>query len=352
MRVSVDRGRARWLAGTLERWYREHARPFPWRIAPSPYRTWVCEIMAQQTTLAAAAPRFEAFVARLPDVPALAACPDSVLAALWAGLGYYARARNLRLGARHIAGFCGGRFPGDAAGWREVPGCGPYTAAAVASICFGEPVAAVDGNGLRVGSRLLALDDPARASVGPGPIRDLLQAAVERSERPGDFNQAVMELGQTICTRGSPDCDHCPVAARCAALERGAIRRCPPQRPRPPVREVEVAALVLRDRRGAVGLFERGGGFLVGTRGFPLATGGFDAGPLPVRDVDGRFSHAITRHRIEGCVAEIRGPRPVLARLAKTLGAWDPLWAAPGDVAARLATALDRKAWALLVGAG
>jgi A/G-specific adenine glycosylase len=340
------------LARTLEDWYRSNARPFPWRAAPSPYRTWVCEVMAQQTRLALVAGRFEAFVRRLPDVAALAACPDDLLSALWAGLGYYARARNLRRGARHVVEECDGRFPRDAAGWRRVPGCGPYTAAAVASICFGERVAAVDGNGVRVASRLLALDDPTRTGAGAGPIRELLEAAVARARSPGDFNQAVMELGQTVCTRVDPACGACPVADRCEALERDAIRRCPPPRPRPPVREVRLAALVLRDRRGAVGLFERSSGFLAGTRGFPIAASGLDVGTLAASEVPGRFSHAITRHRIGGRALEVRGPRRELARLAGGLGAARPIWLAPDDVIGALGTALDRKAWALIVGAG
>jgi A/G-specific adenine glycosylase len=353
MRPSATGGdQTRALAAALEGWYGRAARPFPWRSEPSPYRTWVCEVMAQQTALVAVVPRFLAFVERLPDVRALAACPDEGLAALWAGLGYYARARNLRRGARHIVGARAGRFPIDAAGWREVPGCGPYTAAAVASICFGEPVAAVDGNGVRVAGRLLAIDDPALAVTGRGPIRELLQAAVERATRPGDFNQAVMELGQTICTRTSPGCAGCPVADRCAARRRGAVSRCPPPRIRPAVRPVAVTALVLRDLRGGVGLFERGEGLLTGTRGFPLAGAGYDPGPCAVRGIDGRFAHAITRHRIDGRAAEVRGPRAALVRLAAGLGAAGPVWVPPPEVAARLSTALDRKAWQLLVGAG
>jgi len=181
--------------------------------------------MLQQTTVAAVVPRWERFLARFPDVVALARAAEGAVLAEWAGLGYYTRARNLHRAARIVAR-AGGAFPRTAEALRTLPGIGPYTAAAIASICFGEPAAVVDGNVVRVIARLFALSIHPTSARGLARVRDRAQALLDPSS-PGDFNQAVMELGATICTPSSPDCGACPVRRACAAAREGRPERYP-----------------------------------------------------------------------------------------------------------------------------
>ncbi len=198
-------------------WYDSHARVLPWRAppgtpSPDPYRVWLSEVMLQQTTAAAVAPYYTKFLARWPTVEDLAAAEDAEVMAAWAGLGYYARARNLLACARAVVA-SGGQFPGTEAGLRALPGLGAYTAAAVAAIAFGQRAVVVDANVERVVARLFALDKPlpqARAAIRVKA--ELLTPA----ERPGDYAQAMMDLGATICTSRNPRCLLCPIAAHCA----------------------------------------------------------------------------------------------------------------------------------------
>ena len=176
-------------------WYRKNRRDLPWRRTRDPYAIWVSEIMLQQTRVAAVVSYYERFLRRFPDVGTLARARIDTVLTLWSGLGYYRRARHLHAAARILRR---DGFPRTAADWRRLPGVGPYTAAAVASIAFGEPAAVVDGNVTRVLSRLHALDDGR-------PVGDLAQAWLS-PRAPGDFNQAVMELGATVCTPRSPEC--------------------------------------------------------------------------------------------------------------------------------------------------
>ena len=191
-------------ASDLLAWYDRHRRDLPWRSAggpPDPYRVWLSEVMLQQTTVAAVGPRFLRFLARFPDLRALAAAPWEEVAEEWAGLGYYARARNLHAGAKALAGL--DRFPDTPEGLRAIPGIGPYTAAAVAAIAFGERAVVVDGNVERVMARVFDLPTPLPAA------RAEIRALADRLtpwERPGDHAQAVMDLGATICTPRSPAC--------------------------------------------------------------------------------------------------------------------------------------------------
>jgi len=213
-------------AAKLLGWYEAHARVLPWRVAPAarrrgmrpdPYAVWLSEIMLQQTTVATVRGYFETFVSRWPTVAALAAAQrDDVLAA-WAGLGYYARARNLHACAQAVVREHGGQFPRTAAGLADLPGVGPYTAAAIAAICFDEEIAVVDGNVERVTARLLALTKPVREA------KDEIRAAVQESvpARAGDFAQAMMDLGATVCTPKSPRCLVCPLNENCAARASG-----------------------------------------------------------------------------------------------------------------------------------
>ncbi|HEY8611048.1 MAG TPA: A/G-specific adenine glycosylase [Roseomonas sp.] len=219
-------------AGPLLAWYDRHRRTLPWRGEADPYRIWLSEVMLQQTTVAAVGPRYARFLARFPDIGALAAAPWEDVAAEWAGLGYYARARNLHAAAKAVA--ARGGFPDTEAGLRELPGIGAYTAAAVAAIAFNRPTVPVDGNVERVVARLLAIRDPlpgARRLIAPAAARFMEQE--EARARPGDFVQALFDLGATICTPRRPACAICPWREDCAAQHLGIQDTLPVKTPKP-----------------------------------------------------------------------------------------------------------------------
>ncbi len=214
-------------ASILLDWYDHHARVMPWRIAPAarqqghrpdPYRVWLSEVMLQQTTVAAVRAYFLRFTARWPTVSALAKAVDADVMAEWAGLGYYARARNLLACARAVANQHGGTFPDSREGLLNLPGIGPYTASAIAAIAFDEPATVVDGNVERVMSRLHAVETPLPAAK---PILTTHAAALTPRHRPGDYAQAVMDLGATICTPRNPACLNCPWSHLCLARQTG-----------------------------------------------------------------------------------------------------------------------------------
>jgi A/G-specific adenine glycosylase len=247
------------LSAMLLAWYDRHARVMPWRVAPSdraagvrpdPYRVWLSEVMLQQTTVATVRDYFRRFTDRWPDVGALAAAPDAEVMAEWAGLGYYARARNLLACARAVAQGHGGRFPQTAEGLRALPGVGPYTAAAVAAIAFDEPAAVVDGNVERVMARLFRVEAPL-----PGAKAELtrLAARLTPADRPGDHAQAVMDLGATICTPRKPACGICPLQGPCAARAAGVQADLP--------RKAAKAAKPIR--RGTVWIARRADGAML-----------------------------------------------------------------------------------------
>jgi A/G-specific adenine glycosylase len=257
------------IQAALLGWYDANARRLPWRSLPGspppdPYRVWLSEVMLQQTTVAAVGPYYAKFLARWPTVQELAAAEDAEVMAAWAGLGYYARARNLLACARAVVAR-GGGFPGTEAELRELPGLGAYTAAAVAAIAFGEPATVVDANVERVVARLHAIDEPLPAA------RKAIRAAAEAltpSERAGDFAQAMMDLGATICTPRSPRCLLCPLAEPCAGRRAGAERFPvkPTKTPKPQRRGC--AGWIERD--GVVWLVRRAsGGMLGGMRALP-----------------------------------------------------------------------------------
>ena len=219
-RVAASEDAARLLLA----WYDAHARALPWRTPPGdatppdPYRVWLSEIMLQQTTVAAVGPYFGAFTKRWPSVAALAAADEAELMAAWAGLGYYARARNLIACARAVVDQHGGRFPDTEAGLRTLPGLGAYTAAAVAAIAFGRRAVVVDANVERVTTRLFALAEPLPAAR---PRIRALADTITPDDRAGDFAQAMMDLGSSICTTRRPRCLLCPLAADCLARAEG-----------------------------------------------------------------------------------------------------------------------------------
>jgi A/G-specific adenine glycosylase len=218
-------------------WYDRHRRALPWRAPPGkkadPYEVWLSEIMLQQTTVTAVAPYFAAFVARWPNVRLLAESPVEEIMRQWAGLGYYSRARNLHACAKKIVADFGGRFPENEAALRGLPGIGPYTAAAIASIAFDRRAVVVDGNVERVVARFFAIDTPLPAAKAA-----IKEKAAELTpfERPGDYAQAMMDLGATICTPRKPTCALCPSRADCAARASGTPELYPrkagkPERP-------------------------------------------------------------------------------------------------------------------------
>ena len=233
-------------------WYRANKRAMPWRETRDPYAIWISEAMLQQTRVETVIPYWERFLRRFPDVHALAtADPDEVLGA-WAGLGYYSRARNLQAAARVIDQKHGGKLPDDAETLQTLPGIGRYTAGAVASIAFDRPEPVLDGNVKRVLARLLGI----RADIGqPATVERLWQeaGALAHGPHPGDLNQALMELGATVCTPRAPRCARCPVSQSCDARAKGDAESLPIKARKKPARAVEaVAALVVRRGKALV----------------------------------------------------------------------------------------------------
>lgn len=206
-------------------WYHQHRRRLPWREAPSIYKTVVSEFMLQQTQVKTVLPYFARWIEELPDFPALAAADESRVLKLWEGLGYYSRARNLHRLARSVA--ARPDLPRTPEAWRELPGIGPYTAAAITSIGFGAPAACVDGNVVRILARLTADDTAHRDSASAARAFAPLAERLLPPDEPGDHNQAMMELGATVCTRRSPRCPDCPVRRLCAAARSGEPENYP-----------------------------------------------------------------------------------------------------------------------------
>ena len=230
-------------------WYRHTARDLPWRQTRDPYRIWLSEVMLQQTQVATVIRYYRRFVAAFPTVRDLAAAPRDQVLKLWEGLGYYSRARHLHAAAQKVVQTrC--RFPRDAPAWRELPGVGRYTAAAIASIAHNEPVAVVDGNVQRILARLCVIEADLAAASTQSALWALADEVLPPNA-PGDFNQAMMELGARICRPRRPDCVVCPVTKWCAACAEGRQRELPFRRPRAKPRSIAAAAALLR-RRGRI----------------------------------------------------------------------------------------------------
>ena len=261
------------IATPLLAWYDENRRRLPWREVPTPYRVWVSEIMLQQTRVEAVKPYFERFMNALPDIETLAAVEEDVLLKLWEGLGYYSRARNLKKAAIQIMEDYGGKMPSDYDSLLKLKGIGSYTAGAVASIAFRQSVPAVDGNVLRVIARLMADDgDILDPSVKKRVEQDL--RPVMPPERPGDFNQALMELGATVCLpNGAPRCDVCPWNELCRANENGTQLEYPKKSAKKPRKIEKKTILVLRDSQSAAIRKRPANGLLAGLYEFPSIEG-------------------------------------------------------------------------------
>lgn len=230
-------------------WYRANRRDFPWRRGRDAYRIWVAEIMLQQTRIAAVLPYYERFLARFPDVTALARARETEVLKFWAGLGYYSRARNLHRAAKQIVREHGGKFPVAHEKALALPGIGRYTAAAILSIAYDVPLAAVDGNIARVLARVFAIRGDLRA---PRNWQRLGKIAGQLlvPDAPGDWNQALMELGETVCAPRSPNCAACPIARECKARELGLAHRLPAPRKKRATESIRIAAAVFLDARG------------------------------------------------------------------------------------------------------
>ena len=234
------------IAPALLEWFYKNQRILPFRTDPSPYHVWLSEIMLQQTRVSAALPYYERFLAALPDIPALAACEEEKLHKLWEGLGYYSRVRNLQKAARIVCEQYGGQLPADYAALRALPGIGDYTAGAIASISFGLAVPAVDGNVLRVFSRLY--NDPG-VITEPAVKRAFTARVMEHQppEKAGDYNQALMELGALVCVpNGAPLCERCPLASLCEARRAGTALELP-HKAAPKARRIEPVTVVLAE---------------------------------------------------------------------------------------------------------
>ena len=301
-------------------WYDRHAREMPWRVGPldsgrpDPYRVWLSEVMLQQTTVAAVKAYFQRFVGRWPTVGDLAAAEDSAVMAEWAGLGYYARARNLLACARAVVVRHGGEFPADLAALRALPGIGPYTAGAVAAIAFGLPAVVVDGNVERVMARVFAVEVPLPMAK---PELVALAEGLTPVDRPGDYAQAVMDLGATICTPRNPACGICPWMAGCKAQAAGVQGELP-RRVAKAVKPVRVGTVWVAWRADGAVLLERreGRGLLGGTLGFPGSGWDGSVAEAPVQAAwqsVGEVRHTFTHFHLELAVrvAEVSGDAAV-----------------------------------------
>ena len=257
----------------LEVWYRKEKRTLPWREQRNPYYIWVSEIMLQQTRVEAVKPYFQRFIRELPDVKALAVCPEEKLLKLWEGLGYYNRVRNMQKAARIVMEQYGGVLPADAEALKRLPGIGSYTAGAVASIAYGIPVPAVDGNVLRVLARFREDSrDMTKQSVRKSVEADLSAVMPEKS--PGEFNQALMEVGAVICVPGGmARCRECPLARMCRAHASGREQCYPVKAEKKPRRIEEKTVLVIRDGERVALRKRPGRGLLAGLYEFPNLEG-------------------------------------------------------------------------------
>jgi A/G-specific adenine glycosylase len=318
---------------SLARWYARHRRDLPWRKTRDPYAIWVSEIMLQQTRVETVIPRYGDFLDAFPGPAELAAAREDDVLALWSGLGYYSRARNLHRGARAVVERHGGVFPRTLGEARAIPGVGPYTSAAILSIAHGEPVPVVDGNVTRVLARRHRLDPPDDRRLPL--LTSLADALLDRTD-PGRHNQAMMELGALVCMPRAPRCAACPVSFDCRAHNEGVAGEYPRPAPRKAPVSLHPRMLLLRDGRGRL-LLQLGGWPLLNHLWLPplLAEEEGDPAALvarryspkvaaalgPLREI-GAFTHAITHHHIRcrvytGALGPISAKLPAHLRLAR-----------------------------------
>ena len=245
----MDAAQKRRLRSAVLGWYDKHGRKLPWRESADPYRIWLSEIMLQQTTVAAVVPYFERFVSRFPDVNSLAAAPVDDVLKLWEGLGYYSRARNLHKAAQILVADYAGQFPTDVGELQLLPGIGRYTAGAIASFAFDQPAAIVEANTERLYARLLALQEDVRSTASQKLLWQFAEDLVP-TKRPGDFNQALMDIGAKICRPQDPCCDQCPLINSCGAFQSGLQQQVPVRKARTAITAVnELGVILYSDER-------------------------------------------------------------------------------------------------------
>jgi A/G-specific adenine glycosylase len=247
------------LRRRLLAWFAKRKRDLPWRRTRDPYRIWISEIMLQQTRVATVIPYYEAFLEKFPTLKSLARAKKETVLGRWAGLGYYSRARNLHRAAKETAAIHGGRFPRDLEATLALPGIGRYTAAAVLSIAYDQPLAVLDGNVARVLARLGAVSGDLRAPARWRELESTAQHLLAR-QAPGEWNQAMMELGATVCTPKSPKCAECPIAQWCRARKLGMAELVPDPRKRRATLQVALAAAVFLDPQGRTLLVRQSSG--------------------------------------------------------------------------------------------
>jgi A/G-specific adenine glycosylase len=324
------------LRTPLLAWYDAHARDLPWRVRPAeraqgrradPYRVWLSEIMLQQTTVPHATPYFLSFTRRWPTVSALAAADDGEVMGAWAGLGYYARARNLIACARFVADKLGGAFPDTEDGLRALPGVGPYTGAAIAAIAFDRPANVVDGNVERVMARLFAVETPL---PGAKPELKRLAEGLVTDDRPGDWAQALMDLGAMVCTPSSPACLICPAAEICQARATGAPETYPRRDAKPdrPQRYGVAYVLTSGDR---VALVRRPAkGLLGGMLGLPTS----DWRGAPWSDAEAiEAAPVVAAWKPAGAIRHVFTHFALDLRVYRAEGEWDAvIWTARDDL--------------------
>ncbi len=343
--------RATPASGDLLRWYDRHRRDLPWRMkpgaAPDPYRVWLSEIMLQQTTVKTVGPYYAKFLDRWPTVAALANADEEEVMRAWAGLGYYARARNLHACAKAVLAEWRGVFPDNEDDLRTLPGIGGYTAAAIAAIAFDRRAAAVDGNVERVIARLFAIETP--LPQAKPRIKERMLSLVPE-DRPGDFTQAMMDLGAGICTPRNPACALCPWTNACAARAQGIAERLPAKAPKKSTPVRFGAAFVAEDAKGRVFLRARPKkGLLGGMLETPTSEWngarpeGPDAAPFAAgwKKAGEGVVHTFTHFRLELDVYHARVARP--PRI-------DGRWVAPADLDGEALPTLFRKVLAVALG--
>jgi A/G-specific adenine glycosylase len=294
------------LAGLLP-WYRKNRRDLPWRRTRDPYAIWVSETMLQQTRVDTVLPYYERFLRELPDVASLAEAPEERVLALWSGLGYYRRARMLHAAAKTVAASDDGRLPEDPRELQQLDGVGAYTAGAVASIAFGRRAPLVDGNVARVLARVFAMEEDVKGAAGAARVWSLAAQLVGEVEGPpGDWNQALMELGAMVCTPREPRCRQCPVSATCEGRARGIAEQLPRTTPKRKPVAVQRVALVLASPSEVL-LARRRPGALFGGLWEPPAADGADPRPLAARlgvaegalRAGARVIHVLSHRRME-----------------------------------------------------
>jgi A/G-specific adenine glycosylase len=327
-------------------WYDATRRDLPWRKNRDPYRVWISEVMLQQTRVDAVIPYYERFLRRFPSVHSLAQAPENDVLAHWSGLGYYSRARNLHKAAGQIVDQNDGVFPRDEDDALALPGIGAYTAAAVLSIAYGVRLPVVDGNVARVLSRLLMV--PADVRSGAGKKVLLNHAAVLLSRRrPGDFNQALMELGATVCTPQNPKCETCPVRAQCGAFLHDQVHAFPPVNAKAPPKVRNFSAAIIENAQHKILLMRRPStaAWMPGFWELPSAEAATNGDPLLGQHIVplsllGRIRHTITTNKIEVAV--------FYAKLARPVAPPDEQWTTLRQMDGIPVTTITRKALRLL----